>query len=44
MRDIVVEVYDWASQVERRVENVGEVVAEGEVCWFRAIGYSISFG
>lgn len=44
LRDVVVEVDDWTSQVEWGVENVSEVVAEGEVCWLRAIGYSISLG
>lgn len=44
LRDVVVEVDDWASQVERRIENVGEVVAKGEVCWLRAIGHSFPFG
>lgn len=44
LRNVVVEVDDWTGEVERRVKNVSEVVAEGEVCWLRAIRYSISFG
>jgi hypothetical protein len=44
LRDVVVESQDWAGEVEGRVQDVGDVVAEAEVLRAGRGVYALALG